>query len=74
MIAVATKALRALSAMPTPSRVELPLMNETKKPPVWMKPIASTKPASAERRQANRRARDSRRVIALGRNRGSHGA
>jgi len=51
--------------MPTPSRVELPLMKETKKPPDWMKPMASTKPASAERQQANRRARDSRRVIWL---------
>ena len=29
-------------AKPTPKRVELPLMNETKKPPSFKKPIAST--------------------------------
>jgi hypothetical protein len=29
-------------AIPTPSRVELPLMNETKKPPSFRNPMAST--------------------------------
>ena len=43
-----------LLSMPTAIRVELPLMNDTNRPPSFRKPSASTKPASAARPIASR--------------------
>ena len=48
----AVRASATCSLNPTASRVELPLMKETKKPPRYRKPSASTKPASAEKQAA----------------------
>lgn len=48
-------AAAVLLAMPTASRVELPLMKETKKPPSLMKPRPSTYPANPARQAASTR-------------------
>jgi hypothetical protein len=57
MSAMARAAAPASPARPTPSRVELPLMNDTKKPPSSTNPTASTKPASADSAAANSQVR-----------------
>ncbi len=43
-------------AIPSASRVELPLMNETNMPPDARKPITSVNPAKAEKPKARARA------------------
>src|SRR3546814_14825083 len=63
MIAPAISPASVHSAAPTASRVEFPVINDTKKPPDSTKPIASMKPASAEPPAANACCDRSQRII-----------